>query len=120
MRDDEGKKRLIVVSGMSGAGKSVALHTLEDLGYYCIDNLPAGLLETVVDEIVLQGDPSIDLLQHPPITQPTQVDPRDARLGQVARTHWTLAGEPQECVSLGGFGWHDTRRRSELFSTYIL
>jgi UPF0042 nucleotide-binding protein len=62
MSDDEGKKRLIVVSGMSGAGKSVALHTLEDLGYYCIDNLPAGLLETVVDEIVLQGDPSIDLL----------------------------------------------------------
>ena len=32
---------LIVVSGMSGSGKSVALRTLEDLGYYCVDNLPA-------------------------------------------------------------------------------
>jgi UPF0042 nucleotide-binding protein len=36
--------RLIVVSGLSGSGKSVALHTLEDLGYYCIDNLPLFLL----------------------------------------------------------------------------
>ena len=36
--------RLVVVSGLSGAGKSVALHALEDLGYYCIDNLPADLL----------------------------------------------------------------------------
>ena len=36
--------RLIVVSGLAGSGKSVALHMLEDLGYYCIDNLPLGLL----------------------------------------------------------------------------
>lgn len=36
--------RLIVISGLSGSGKTVALHTLEDAGYYCIDNLPAGLL----------------------------------------------------------------------------
>ena len=36
--------KLIIVSGLSGSGKSVALGTLEDLGYYCIDNLPAGLL----------------------------------------------------------------------------
>ncbi|MEA3278896.1 MAG: RNase adapter RapZ [Pseudomonadota bacterium] len=36
--------KLVVVSGLSGSGKSVALHTLEDLGYYCIDNLPLFLL----------------------------------------------------------------------------
>jgi UPF0042 nucleotide-binding protein len=36
--------KLIIVSGLSGSGKSVALHTLEDLGYYCIDNLPLFLL----------------------------------------------------------------------------
>jgi len=36
--------KLIIVSGLSGAGKSVALHTLEDLDYYCIDNLPVSLL----------------------------------------------------------------------------
>ena len=36
--------KLIIVSGLSGSGKSVALHTLEDLGFYCIDNLPLFLL----------------------------------------------------------------------------
>ncbi|RLK46274.1 UPF0042 nucleotide-binding protein [Alkalispirillum mobile] len=36
--------RLIIISGLSGSGKSVALHTLEDQGWYCIDNLPVGLL----------------------------------------------------------------------------
>ncbi len=36
--------KLLIVSGLSGSGKSVALHTLEDIGYYCIDNLPVGLL----------------------------------------------------------------------------
>ncbi len=46
-----GELRLIIVSGLSGSGKSVALHVLEDLGYYCIDNLPAGLLRAAVDEI---------------------------------------------------------------------
>jgi UPF0042 nucleotide-binding protein len=36
--------KLVIVSGLSGSGKSVALHTLEDVGFYCIDNLPIGLL----------------------------------------------------------------------------
>jgi len=43
--------RLIIVSGLSGSGKTVALHVLEDLGYYCIDNLPAALLKPAVDEV---------------------------------------------------------------------
>lgn len=43
--------RLIIVSGLSGAGKSVALDVLEDIGYYCIDNLPAALLKSVVSEV---------------------------------------------------------------------
>ncbi len=38
--------KLLIVSGLSGSGKSVALNTLEDMGYYCIDNLPMGLLST--------------------------------------------------------------------------
>ncbi len=44
-------RRLIIVSGLSGSGKSVALHVLEDLGYYCIDNLPAALLQSAVTEV---------------------------------------------------------------------
>ncbi len=36
---------LVIISGLSGSGKTVALHTLEDVGYYCTDNLPVGLLD---------------------------------------------------------------------------
>ena len=43
--------RLIVVSGQSGAGKSVALRVLEDLGYYCVDNLPVDLLDNFVKSV---------------------------------------------------------------------
>ena len=56
-----GELRLIIVSGLSGSGKSVALHVLEDLGYYCIDNLPAGLLISAVEEVRRGGDSSIRL-----------------------------------------------------------
>ena len=40
--------RLIIVSGLSGSGKSVALHMLEDLDFYCVDNIPAALLKPFV------------------------------------------------------------------------
>jgi UPF0042 nucleotide-binding protein len=52
------KTRLLIISGLSGAGKSVALHVLEDLGYYCIDNMPAALLQSVVNEVMQQGEQS--------------------------------------------------------------
>jgi len=42
--------KLIIVSGRSGSGKSTALHVLEDLGFYCIDNLPIGLLFPLTQE----------------------------------------------------------------------
>ncbi len=40
----EGRLELVLITGMSGSGKSVALHALEDAGYYCVDNLPPELL----------------------------------------------------------------------------
>jgi UPF0042 nucleotide-binding protein len=46
--------RLLIISGLSGSGKSVALHVLEDLGYYCIDNMPAALLKSLINEITKQ------------------------------------------------------------------
>jgi len=42
---------LVIVSGLSGSGKTVALHALEDLGYYCVDNLPGGLLPDLAREV---------------------------------------------------------------------
>ena len=41
--------RLLILTGMSGAGKSTALKMLEDMGYYCVDNLPIQLLKSFVD-----------------------------------------------------------------------
>lgn len=41
--------QLVIVSGLSGSGKSIALNVLEDSGFYCVDNLPAQLLSEVVD-----------------------------------------------------------------------
>ncbi len=57
-----GDKRLIIVSGLSGSGKSVALHVLEDIGYYCIDNLPAALLQSAVDEVTSSDEQRTSLL----------------------------------------------------------
>jgi len=45
-----------LVSGLSGSGKSIALQALEDLGYYCIDNLPAILLSRFAEEVMNQSD----------------------------------------------------------------
>ncbi len=50
--------RLIVITGLSGSGKSVALNTLEDQGYYCIDNLPVFLLENLSRQLIEERNPA--------------------------------------------------------------
>jgi UPF0042 nucleotide-binding protein len=49
--------RLVVVSGLSGSGKSVALNMLEDLGWFCIDNIPAVLLQGLVSHALQDEEP---------------------------------------------------------------
>ena len=49
--------RFVIVTGMSGAGKTTALRTFEDFGYFCVDNLPVQLIENFT-EIV--ADKSFD------------------------------------------------------------
>jgi UPF0042 nucleotide-binding protein len=44
--------KLIIISGLSGSGKSIALNTLEDLDYYCIDNMPIGMLPSLVEQLI--------------------------------------------------------------------
>ncbi|RDH89191.1 MAG: RNase adapter RapZ [endosymbiont of Seepiophila jonesi] len=44
--------KLLILTGLSGSGKSIALHTLEDLGYYCIDNLPVCLFEAFSKHLI--------------------------------------------------------------------
>jgi len=48
--------KLIVVSGRSGSGKSVALRVLEDLGYYCVDNIPVNLLPALTHTVINDYD----------------------------------------------------------------
>ncbi|WP_251519226.1 MULTISPECIES: RNase adapter RapZ [Staphylococcus] len=52
------KSELLVVTGLSGAGKSVVIQSLEDIGYFCVDNLPPILLGKFVD-LMDQGNPSL-------------------------------------------------------------
>lgn len=54
--------KLVILSGLSGSGKTIALHTLEDSGYYCVDNLPVGLLQAYVDNMQNKKPALYDLL----------------------------------------------------------
>jgi len=50
---------LVVLTGVSGSGKSVALKALEDAGYYCVDNLPADLVGPLADYLATRGEPKV-------------------------------------------------------------
>lgn len=52
--------KLVIISGLSGSGKTIALHTLEDMGYYCIDNLPVGLLDALSQEFSDHNPDKVD------------------------------------------------------------
>ncbi|KQV79479.1 nucleotide-binding protein [Massilia sp. Root351] len=47
--------RIVLITGISGSGKSVALNVLEDTGYYCVDNLPPALLSQLVSQLTDEG-----------------------------------------------------------------
>ena len=49
---------LLIVTGLSGAGKSLAMNALEDIGFFCMDNIPASLLAKLV-ELSLQSENSM-------------------------------------------------------------
>jgi RNase adapter protein RapZ len=48
--------KLIIISGRSGSGKTTCLHVLEDLGYYCVDNMPASLLAALAERIAEENN----------------------------------------------------------------
>jgi UPF0042 nucleotide-binding protein len=50
------KPIIVILTGLSGSGKTVALRSLEDCGYYCVDNLPVALIESFVTTITRQED----------------------------------------------------------------
>jgi RNase adapter protein RapZ len=54
-----GGRQLVILTGLSGSGKSTVLKTFEDLGYYCVDNLPVDLIPTF-SELYVNGDSEIE------------------------------------------------------------
>ena len=46
---------IVIISGLSGSGKSIALNVLEDAAYYCVDNLPPQLLQPLIEQLDSQG-----------------------------------------------------------------
>ena len=57
---DVGRGEMLVIMGLSGSGKSVALNVLEDLGYFAIDNLPISLLDKLTEDFMVGDQPSAD------------------------------------------------------------
>jgi UPF0042 nucleotide-binding protein len=79
--------QLILVSGLSGSGKSIALHVLEDAGYYCVDNLPATLLLEVADFLTVSGQENAAI----------SVDARSAALASLPAHIEALKGRGVDC-----------------------
>jgi RNase adapter protein RapZ len=79
--------QLILVSGLSGSGKSIALHVLEDGGFYCVDNLPAGSLDPVLDYLAGAGHERVAV----------SVDARSAALGALPEHIARLRARGVDC-----------------------
>ena len=79
--------QLILVSGLSGSGKSIALKVLEDGGYYCVDNLPATLLLEVLDFLADAGHDRVAV----------SIDARSAALPAVPDNLARLAKRGVDC-----------------------
>jgi UPF0042 nucleotide-binding protein len=79
--------QLILVSGLSGSGKSIALNVLEDAGYYCVDNLPATLLLEVVDFLAEAGHDKAAV----------SIDARSAALAALPEHVASLRGRGVDC-----------------------
>lgn len=113
--------KLIIISGRSGSGKTTCLHVLEDLGYYCVDNIPASLLDALaarlssdnlhLDRVAVSIDArniSEDLKQFPQIF---------ARLQTSAITAQIIFLDADDNILLKRFS--ETRRKHPLSSEHL-
>lgn len=83
-----GARRFVVVTGLSGSGKTHAIRALEDLGYFCVDNLPTLLIPALAD-LALEAESGLDKVA-------IVVDVREGGLlKEFPRIYRTLAGRPR-------------------------
>ncbi|MCU0930198.1 MAG: RNase adapter RapZ [Serpentinimonas sp.] len=80
--------QLVLITGMSGSGKSVALHALEDAGFYCVDNLPPELLEAFVAVEQQQGADKVAIAMD--VRSANSLPQLPARLRTLRRTNLNL------------------------------
>lgn len=78
--------RLVIISGRSGSGKTVSLNVLEDVGYYCVDNLPVDMLPSLVDK--LQKDHSHLAVSIDSRNLPSDEHLLNAVIAQLQRPDW--------------------------------
>ena len=110
--------RLIIVSGLSGSGKSVALNMLEDLDYYCVDNIPAGLLPGFIAYTVRTSEPTYRL--HGGRRRCPQPRPRTSRTCRAWWRSCAAAASAASCCSCAPTNeallrrFAETRRRHPL------
>lgn len=78
--------RLIIVSGRSGSGKTILLHGLEDLGYYCVDNLPAEMLPGLIS--TLQSDHPLLAVSIDARNLPSNEETLKEVIAQLRRPDW--------------------------------
>ena len=88
---------LVIVSGLSGSGKSVALHMLEDLDYYCVDNIPAGLLPMFISHTVRSQ--RVDATATPPSASTRATAPRKSPRCRRWSPSSSAAGRAARCCS---------------------
>ena len=93
---------LLIVSGLSGSGKSIALQALEDLGYYCIDNLPAGLLPHFTEQLL--GTNILSRRKGETSSAPIDDTPTHTAVGIDARNRAFLDVLPQSLTRLEQLG----------------
>ena len=84
---------IVVVSGLSGSGKTVALDMLEDLGYYCLDNVPVQLMGTILERLRANRDSKFDRLAIGLDSRPLKAD-----LPEAMRVIDSLKEGEDQCV----------------------
>ena len=99
--------RLIIVSGLSGSGKSVALHMLEDIDFYCVDNIPAALLKAFISHTVRgMGDTyprtAVGLDAR---NRPNEIEMIPALVGELGRSGGPRPNEGWQWVSRSAREW---------------
>ncbi len=110
--------QIVLISGLSGSGKSIAIAVLADIGYYCVDNLPLALLPTLIEYLAGEGQTRIaiaidarsgaSLAQLPQIAEKLRIDGADLRVVFLEAKTLTLVKR-----------FSETRRRHPLSSDTV-